>query len=125
MRSDRRNKAITLFGETLYLAERDAFEALELQVFVRRNELDDESIVYLLQAAKTIEAALKFNWRDVPIWRPFKKLRIWRKTRSEYILKNLQVSQVNALFFEILELENLSISEKKKERESGEMSPEA
>ena len=124
MRIDRKTKTISLFGETLYLAERDAYDALELQIFVKRNELDEESVVYLLQAAKTIESALKFCVRDVPPWRPIKKLRIWRKTRSEYILKNLQVSEITAIFLEVLKLENLS-GEKKKGNRSDVTSPEA
>lgn len=123
MVSGRKTKAIDLFGEKLFLAERDAYEVLELQVFVRKNELDDDNLVYLLHAAKAIEAALKFNVRAIPLWMVRARLRVWRVCRAKYLLRHLQVREINDLFLQVLELENLDDSEKKKVSKSGGTSP--
>lgn len=123
MVSGRKTKAIDLFGEKLFLAERDAYEVLELQVFVRKNELDDDNLVYLLHAAKAIEAALKFNVRAIPFWNMRARFRVKWVCRAKYLLRHLQVREINDLFLQVLELENLDDSEKKKVSKSGGTSP--
>ena len=118
---DRKSKRVDLFGERLILAERDAYNLLEMQVFLKKNELDDDNIVYLVHASQALEDALKFSWKTVRKWRFFKRLAIRRKCRSEYLLRNLQVKELNNLFLQVLALENYSEEDDpKKKPKSGE-----
>lgn len=122
---DRKSKRVDLFGERLILAERDAYNLLEMQVFLKKNEIDDDNIVYLVHASQAIEDALKFSWQTIPRWRWLKRLIVRRKTRSEYLLKNLQVRELNELFSQVLKLENYSEEDDpKKKPKSVEKSPQ-
>lgn len=102
----RKTKAVELFGEKLFLAERDAYNVLELQAFIKKNELDEDDLIYLFHLAKALEDALKFNARTIPKWRVFHWLKIRRICKARYLLENLQVAELAGLFTHLLRLEN-------------------
>jgi hypothetical protein len=106
---DRNSKTITLFRESVLLTERDSFDVMMMVNFSMQNKMQVTPEVFLYQCAKVTESALKYSYKNLPLYRFFRKLNLKRKLRVKYLLKHLSQSELIKLSNQVYELEGIKI----------------
>ena len=106
---NRKNKVITLFGDSVILAQRDAYDVMMMVNFSMQNKMQVTPEIFLYQCAKVTEAGLKYTYKNLPWYRLIQKIKLRRKLRVKYLLKHLSQSELMDLSNQVYELEGIEV----------------
>ena len=111
---ERKFKQVQILGLDVFIAERDAFDILQLHAFAKKLGKQTDLNLFFFQAGKVVVDALKENYRRLKWFEIIRWIKLKRTLRVNNILRKLPESRIVELFRLVHELEGVNLEDAEK-----------